>query len=330
MDLCKMNAIETLKNDPLLKIHVPKLIKIVEKKEKEIFQSNKKGLALNKILEILPSTAPSIVDPDKARIQIGSKADLSAPEQRDLNQALEGLKPWRKGPFDIFGTALDSEWDSSIKWDRLKENIAPLGGKRILDIGSSCGYYMFRMHPQKPRLVIGIEPYLNFYFQFLALEKYLDFTEICCLPLKLEEMPAMGKCFDTIFCMGILYHRRSPLDTLADIYANLAAGGEVVLETLVIHGQEEVALFPEKRYAKMNNIYFLPTVSCLTNWLKRVGFEEIRCIDVSRTTTKEQRKTPWVETESLEDFLDPLDHLKTIEGYPAPVRAMFLARARQG
>ncbi|MDP1785654.1 MAG: DUF1698 domain-containing protein, partial [Sulfuricurvum sp.] len=31
-------------------------------------------------------------------------------------------------------------------------------------------------------------------------------------------------------------------------------------------------------------------------------------------------KTTWIESQSLEDFLDPDDSTKTVEGYPAPKR----------
>ena len=48
-------------------------------------------------------------------------------------------------------------------------------------------------------------------------------------------------------------------------------------------------------------------------------------VDVATTTLEEQRKTDWLENESLIDFLDPNDHSKTIEGYQAPKRAVILA-----
>jgi tRNA (mo5U34)-methyltransferase len=209
----------------------------------------------------------------------------------------------------------------------LADHLQPQTGRRVLDIGSSCGYYMFRLAAQHPALVIGIEPYLTFYFQYLALSRYLSIPGLCTLPLKLEELPSMHRCFDTALCMGILYHRRSPLDTLLSIHRMMVPGGLLVLETLIIEGNEELALFPEKRYARMNNIFFIPTVKCLEHWLRRCGFDGIRCVDVSKTTPAEQRRTDWIDTQSLSDFLDPDDPEKTVEGYPAPVRAMFLATA---
>ena len=48
-------------------------------------------------------------------------------------------------------------------------------------------------------------------------------------------------------------------------------------------------------------------------------------MNIATTTLEEQRKTDWLENESLIDFLDPKDHSKTTEGYQAPTRAVILA-----
>ena len=324
-----MNRLEALAHDPVFRSFLPELAAIVKARNHDIFYRNKKGIGLAHALDKLPDVQPSSTDTNQACIRIGTASDLNPSQMAGLHAALRQLKPWRKGPFEIFGIQIDSEWDSAIKWNRLAGHLGSLAGKRVLDIGSSSGYYMFRLAARQPALILGIEPYLTFYSQFLALSRYLTFPQIHCLPIKLEEMPPMRRCFDAVMCMGILYHRRSPLDTLLQIHGLMAPGGQLVLETLVLEGDGEMALFPEKRYAKMNNIFFIPTVVCLTHWLTRSGFDCIQCVDVSRTTSKEQRKTDWVDTESLADFLDPDDPEKTVEGYPAPVRAMFLATARR-
>ena len=327
MDLPQIDNLGGLASDPVLGPFVPELVQRVERRHQSIFQRNKKGAELARALARLPDRTPSCIDADLDRIRIGAATDIGASETDDLLAGLKGLKPWRKGPFEIFGIDLDSEWNSAIKWNRLADHLGSQTGKRVLDIGSSCGYYMFRLAARKPALVIGIEPYLNYYFQYLALSRYLALPGLYCLPLKLEEMPVMRGCFDTVLCMGILYHRRSPLDTLFSMRAMMADGGLLVLETLIVEGDTQMALFPEKRYAKMNNIFFIPSVKCLENWLRRCGFDHIRCVDVSKTTSVEQRQTDWIDTQSLVDFLDPDDPGKTVEGYPAPVRAMVLATA---
>jgi len=325
----KMNRLDALSADPVLGPYVKALSEKTEQRNKEIFTTNRKGVALSRALEKLPHIVPSFTDVNRSRVRIGSSEDLDAKQKGPLYETLCKLKPWRKGPFELFGIPLDAEWDSSIKWDRLSGHLHSVEGKRVLDIGSSCGYYLFRLAALKPLMALGIEPYLNFYFQYLALSRYLDPKRLHCLPLKLEEMPEMRRCFDLILCMGILYHRRSPLDTLIQIHRMMVPGGRLVLETLILEGDTEMALFPERRYGKMKNVFFIPTVPCLSHWLSRTGFNDIRCVDISPTTLREQRKTDWIDTESLADYLDPADPSKTVEGYPAPVRAMVLATAQR-
>ncbi len=283
--------------------------------------------ALHRMIQKLPEKRPSKMALDRDRITIGRPSDLSADQQDQLKEVLLGLKPWRKGPFDFFGIQIESEWNSALKWRRVVPHIAPLTERRVLDVGSSNGYYLLRMASHHPRLVLGIEPYTAYYHQFLALQHFLQVPATYCLPLKLEDLAGITTWFDTLFCMGILYHRRSPLDTLAQLKRLLTPGGQLILETLVITGDDDTALFPRNRYACMRNVFFIPTVDCLHNWMTRCGFDHIRCVDVTPTTSEEQRKTPWIDSDSLDTFLDPRDNRLTIEGYPAPVRAVLIAEA---
>jgi tRNA (mo5U34)-methyltransferase len=281
--------------------------------------------ALQRLIRDLPAIRPSETCLDSDRVTIGRPEDLPAEALSRVEKILTGLKPWRKGPFDVFGIQIDSEWNSALKWRRVAPHMAPLAGRRVLDVGSSNGYYLFRMAAQRPRLALGIEPYAAYHCQFLALQFFAQIPGIHNLPLRLEDLPPIPHWIDTLFCMGILYHRRSPLDTLGRLKELLAPGGQLILETLIAPGESDTALFPRDRYACMRNVYFIPTVPCLRNWLARCGFVHIRCVDVTPTTSEEQRKTPWIDSDSLDAFLDLRDHRLTREGYPAPVRAVVIA-----
>jgi tRNA (mo5U34)-methyltransferase len=288
---------------------------------------DRKARLYRKALEALPEVCPSVVNLEGGRIRIGQAGDLSAQDRQTLMQILKVLIPWRKGPFDIFGIPLETEWDASLKWDRVNPRLNPLAGRRILDIGSSSGYYMFRMSTAEPALVVGIEPYLTFYFQFQLLQRYIQAPRVFTLPLRLEDFPDMPGGFDTVFCMGILYHQRDHAQVLARIRRMLDCGGQLVLETLILDRDGDAVLRPSGRYAKMNNVYAVPTVDRLTRWLQAAGFANICCADVTPTTLAEQRPTEWINSESLDAFLDPHAPERTIEGHPAPVRAVILARA---
>jgi tRNA (mo5U34)-methyltransferase len=101
----------------------------------------------------------------------------------------------------------------------------------------------------------------------------------------------------------------------------LRPNGTCIIESLIIPGDESYCLFPKKRYAKMKNVYFVPTLECLTSWMERIHFSNIRVLDISPLTSEEQRKTPFAPFESLEEFQDGKNPLKTAEGYPWPLRA---------
>lgn len=297
--------------------------------EKRDFLDHAKGnfLKFKNVLEKIPAHRPSRTVLSTQAVTIGQRTDLTVEARESLRQDLMNLCPWRKGPFDVFGISIDSEWQSWMKWDRLEQQISPLEGRKILDIGSSNGYYMFRMAGHNPLMVLGIEPQSSFYFQYLAIQKFLSLDNVYCLPVTHDRLPELAQYFDTVFCMGILYHRKSPVEMLEKVYGSLRTGGELVLENLVLDSHENRCLFPSDRYAKMRNVFFIPDLLAMESWLLRAGFKNVRCVDVTRTNFEEQRKTEWIQTQTLQDFLDPENPEKTVEGYPAPVRAVFIAEA---
>jgi tRNA (mo5U34)-methyltransferase len=278
------------------------------------------------MLDNLPEIKASTVDL-KTQVRIGQQADCEKNILHELEQHLRILMPWRKGPISIFGLDINTEWHSDWKWDRVQPHINSLKGKQVLDIGCGNGYYALRSYAQGADLVVGIDPGQKYIMQFYALKKYLGNIPVHLLPLGIEDIPASLQAFDTVFSMGILYHRRSPLEHLVELRECLKPGGELILETLVIEGDVNSVLLPKDRYQQMRNVWFLPSCDALVLWLQRCGFKNVRVVDVSKTTTDEQHATDWMTFDSLEQFLDPDDPSKTIEGYPGPMRAVVLANA---
>lgn len=261
----------------------------------------------------------------KDKVQTLKNVPLTSGEKGRLLAQLNHLKPWKKGPFHLFDIHIDSEWRSDLKWDRLLPHISPLKDRTILDVGCGNGYHMWRMVGEGAKMVVGIDPTALFLCQFEMIRKLLNNDRRANLiPLGIEEMQPLN-AFDTVFSMGVLYHRKSPLEHLMQLRSQLAEGGELVLETLVIDGDENSVLVPVGRYAKMKNVYFIPSVKAMILWLEKVGFKNVKCVDVCDTTEEEQRSTEWSSEESLKDFLDPMNPSLTIEGLPAPKRAVFLA-----
>lgn len=261
----------------------------------------------------------------KSQVKIGKKNEISTGSQQRLSFILSALHPWRKGPFSIFDINLDTEWQSNLKWDRLLPHISSLKGRTVLDVGCGNGYHMWRMYGEGANFVTGIDPSDLFLVQFTAIKKIIGQNlPVHLLPLGIEQLPKL-KAFDSVFSMGVLYHRRSPIDHLIQLRDQLRVGGELILETLVIDGDENCVLVPSGRYAKMRNVWFLPSAKALKLWLEKCGFENVQIVDKTITSTNEQRATSWMKNQSLDDFLDPNNKNLTIEGHPAPKRAILIA-----
>ncbi|KGK15498.1 tRNA methyltransferase [Vibrio navarrensis] len=277
--------------------------------------------ALNKI----SADAPDNIEL-KQSVTISNHQPMPIGELKKLESLLRTFHPWRKGPYHVHGIHIDTEWRSDWKWDRVLPHISPLKNRSVLDVGCGNGYHMWRMLGEGARLCVGIDPSHLFLIQFEAIRKLMGGDQRAhLLPLGIEQLPKL-QAFDTVFSMGVLYHRRSPLDHLIQLKDQLVSGGELILETLVIEGDENAVLVPKERYAQMRNVYFFPSARALKVWLELVGFEQVRIVDENVTSIGEQRSTDWMTHNSLPDYLDPSDASKTVEGYPAPRRSVLIAK----
>lgn len=249
---------------------------------------------------------------------------VSSYTQKHIEGLLKQFMPWRKGPFNVHGVHIDTEWRSDWKWQRVAPFISQLKDRTVLDVGCGSGYHMWRMLGDGAKAAYGIDPTDLFFIQFQAIKHFHPQNNIHLLPLGIEDMQPL-QAFDTVFSMGVLYHRKDPLSFLQQLRQQLRSGGELVLETLVVDGDENTVMLAGERYAKMRNVWFLPSTKALESWLSRLGFIDIKTVDVAPTSLQEQRATEWMTNQSLRDFLDPNDQTKTIEGDPAPVRAVLVA-----
>ncbi len=256
-------------------------------------------------------------------IMIESKTPLSEAQKEKVETTAKMMMPWRKGPFDLFGLFIDTEWQSYLKYNLLQPHF-DLKDKRVADVGCNNGYYMFRMLEQEPAELVGFDPSALYKTQFDFINHYVK-SDIQFELLGVEHLPFYEHKFDTVFCLGVLYHRPDPVGTLKALAKGMEKGAELFLDTFMIDGDADICLTPESTYSKIPNIYFVPTVKALKNWCTRAGFIDIEVLDITVTTEDEQRSTSWIEGESLGSFLDENDPSKTVEGYPAPKRVYIKA-----
>ena len=275
------------------------------------------------------ATIAALPSPTAATIDLQSAAvSASGDTPPDLETVLRALQPWRKGPFTLYGVHIDSEWRSDLKFARLLAAGVDFSGKHVLDVGCGNGYYSYRALGAGAKMALGLDPSWHYLAQYLALERLLGVQRCAYLPLTLDDCAPSG--FDLTLSMGVLYHRRDPLQHLAQLRDTLRDGGQLILETLVIDGDAQTVLMPLDRYAGMRNVWFLPSVAALHRWLARLGFTVEHTGVPVATTSAEQRATRWIDRHSLADFMKA-DFSATIEGLPPPRRVIIVAlKGRSG
>lgn len=269
--------------------------------------------------------------PSDVSVTLGDTISISGiwgdkASEKAFLEMLYTLRPWRKGPFQLFETFVDCEWRSHLKWNRIVRHLPPLKDKVIADFGCNNGYYLFRLLEHNPYAILGIDPNGRFYYQFDLLQRLIKAANVFFEPLSVEDAPLFKDTFDVVLCLGVIYHRKDPIQMLIDLKECVKPGGTVILESITVPGRSGESLIPKDRYAMMRNVWFLPTPETFALWLERTGYSEIQIIDTSITTVEEQRKTEFAHFDSLSDFLDPQDATKTVEGYPAPQRTIISAR----
>ena len=305
--------------DPYLALHAQGRAELAKQAWQRLRSNGHGDLARwLKAIEAMP-----VGQPDTQLDQPAPAVGTETGNQQKLIACLQELHPWRKGPLQLGGVLIDTEWRSDWKWQRVSANL-DLAGKEVLDIGCGNGYFGLRMLAEGARRVVGIDPTMGFVMQWLAMQKLAPQLNQFVLPLGIEELPTDLAGFDCVLSMGVLYHRRDHLQHLQRLRQLALPGGQILLETLIVEAEGDYTLLPNGRYARMRNVHAIPSLETLLSWLQQAGMTDYQVLDVTQTTLDEQRTTEWMRFESLRESLDENDLSLTVEGHPAPVRAAVL------
>lgn len=272
------------------------------------------------ILSLLSHIGEQSLDVLGPEVKIGHKTKLKRTDLIDLQYCLRAFIPWKKGPYSFFGQRINSEWNSYLKWQKIKPFLGDIEGKTVADLGCHNGYFMFKMLALKPELVIGFDPVIKLFYNFQFMQSLIRTRRLVFEPLGIEHIKYFRGFFDRILCLGLLYHLKDPVSSLQEIHQSLRSGGKIIVDCQGIPGDGSYALFPAKKYAGASGVWFVPTKECVIHWMKRAQFKKIHCFYDETLQSHEQRASTWAPISSLKDYLNPKDLTKTIEGYPAPRR----------
>ena len=257
--------------------------------------------------------------------------NISSNEFQTLQDLALDLKPWRKGPFCLYGAEnntqffIDSEWQSNKKMKLILQALDTIGynlkDKVVLDVGCNNGYYMFDLALRGVKHISGIDPIAIFFLQFYFIHKLTNISHCTFRLLGVQDVIMLNAKYDLILCLGVLYHRKEPLQTLKQLKSILAPNGILLLETLILQDKAATCLCPYPTYAKMPNVFYIFSPQALQNLALHAGFKSCEILSYSYTDNTEQRSTDFIDKKSLGDYLTPT---QTIEGYPPACRGIFV------
>lgn len=268
-------------------------------------------------------TAQLVFDPQA--IKINCDRHFTKEETALLQQTVMSMKSWRKGPYYINDFYINSEWRDYIKWQRIAPFCTDLRRKTVADVGCSNGYFMFNLLRYQPEKVIGFDPFQICKYQFDFLNYFVKAKQLEFMLKQDLDLADFSQSFDLILYMGVLYHRRDPVQSLKILKDALKPQGKMLIETMILPGESPEPVEIKDRYSLMKNVYYLTTIHGLQRWLEEAGFSDYKLISVSQTSTFEQRTSEYAPFISLEGFLNPENPLETVEGYPGPRRLIIEA-----
>lgn len=181
----------------------------------------------------------------------------------------------------------------NFKWRMFEHAIpADLSGKTVLDIGCNAGFYSLEMKRRGAADVVGIdsdEGYLaQARFAAEVVGAHIEFRN-----LDVYDVAKLGRQFDIVLFMGVLYHLRHPLLALDLLYEHVV--GDLLVFQSLMRGSKEVAplepdypftetkifdepgyplmYFVEKRYSHDPTNWWIPNRACSEAMLRSAGFE---------------------------------------------------------
>ena len=168
-------------------------------------------------------------------------------EEELLRRQIEELGPWfhnlRIGGVETAPDHFLGDYPA-FKYARFADALpSNLSGKSVLDIGCNAGFYSIEMKRRGAAEVVGIDSDERYLAQARFAADALGFGGIEFRNLSVYDVGRLGRRFDLVIFMGVIYHLRHPLLAL-DLIREHAANDMLLFQTMQ-QGSPDVLLVPE-------------------------------------------------------------------------------------
>lgn len=180
----------------------------------------------------------------------------------------------------------------TCKWRHFAHTIPQdLRGRTVLDIGCNAGFYAIEMKRRGADRVVGIDTDED----YLAQARFA--AQVCGVEIELQRMSVyevarLGRRFDLVLFMGVLYHLRHPLLALdlihqhvADdlmVFQSMLRGSDQLAPLAGDYAFSERAVFDQPAWPKLHFVehgyaadptnWWIPNRACALAMLRSAGF----------------------------------------------------------
>ncbi len=227
-------------------------------------------------------------------------------------------------------------WNTHPRIERAYEDI-DFRGKKVLDIGCWDGLWAFEAEKRGAAFVCAIDlvsqrefrGHPTFHFARKALRSRVDYHP----HLSVYDVEQLGiRDFDIIIYAGVYYHLRDPLRSFAALRRVMKEGGLMLTEGAVLDEAGcHAKYYYREPYLKDRSNWWVPTTTCLQQWIESSFFEEVRTYDAWNAGNGNHRATMLARAvrradpnySRLEDDFRAFDLNDYGAAAPAPPRKSF-------
>jgi tRNA (mo5U34)-methyltransferase len=178
---------------------------------------------------------------------MNAAAAARALPHHELRARIDALGPWfhniRLGGIETAPNHFLGDYPN-FKFQRFAAHLPQdLTGKSVLDIGCNAGFYSMEMKRRGADYVLGVDMDERYLEQARLAADVLGYRGIEFRYLSVYDVGALGRRFDVVIFMGVLYHLRHPLLALDLIHEHVA--GDMLIFQSLQRGSTEIADVPE-------------------------------------------------------------------------------------